>query len=57
MYYCFGCGKGGSIYKFLDEFEKLTFPEAVQRLAERAGIPLPKIHNDEQEISETEETV
>ena len=55
MYYCFGCGKGGSIYKFLDEFEKLTFPEAVQRLAERAGIPLPKIHNDEQEISETEE--
>lgn len=42
MYYCFGCGAGGNVITFLMEYENYTFPEAVQALAQRAGIELPK---------------
>ncbi len=42
MYYCFGCHKGGSVFTFIQEYENVTFPEAVQILAERAGIALPE---------------
>lgn len=41
MYYCFGCGAGGNVFTFLMQHDKLTFVEAVQMLAERAGIALP----------------
>jgi DNA primase len=40
VFYCFGCGKGGNAYRFLQEIEGLTFPEAVERLAGQAGITL-----------------
>jgi DNA primase len=39
-FHCFGCNKGGSVFTFVMEFESLSFPEAVKRLAERAKIPL-----------------
>ena len=42
MYYCFGCGAGGNVITFLMEYENYTFPEALQVLADRAGIELPK---------------
>ncbi len=42
MYYCFGCGAGGNVITFLMEYENFTFREAVEHLAERAGIQLPK---------------
>ncbi|UTY28786.1 DNA primase [Treponema putidum] len=38
VYYCFGCHKGGGIINFLMEMEKLSFMEAVERLAKNAGI-------------------
>lgn len=41
IYYCFGCGKGGDVFSFIEAQEGITFPEAVKRLAERAGIDLP----------------
>ncbi len=41
IFKCFGCGAGGDAFKFLEMMEGLNFPEAVQHLAERAGIPLP----------------
>ncbi len=41
-YYCFGCHAKGDIFTFLVEKEGLSFPEAVERLAEEAGVPLPK---------------
>lgn len=41
-YYCFGCQKGGDVFSFLMEQEKLTFPEALRMLAEKAGIPMPQ---------------
>src|ERR1041385_1797791 len=38
MFRCFGCGKGGDVFRFLMDYESLTFPEAMRRLAERAHI-------------------
>jgi len=43
LYYCFGCGQGGTVYTFLMEHEKMSFVEAVQYLARRANIT---IHED-----------
>lgn len=42
MYYCFGCGAGGNVFTFLMEYEHDSFTEALQILAERAGVELPK---------------
>ena len=42
MYKCFGCGVAGSVITFVMEYENYTFPEAMQFLAEQAGIELPK---------------
>ena len=42
IYYCFGCGEGGNIFKFMMKIENLTFPEAVAKLAAKAGVSLPK---------------
>lgn len=42
MYYCFGCGAGGNAYTFLMQYENYSFQEAIQFLAERAGIRLPE---------------
>jgi DNA primase len=40
MYYCFGCGAGGDVIKFVQEVEGLDFTDAVERLAARANITL-----------------
>jgi len=41
MYYCFGCGVGGNAITFLVEHDGMTFPQAVEELATRAGISIP----------------
>ena len=41
IFHCFGCGEGGDAIAFLVKHERLTFPEAVRTLAERAGVALP----------------
>lgn len=43
MYYCFGCGEGGNVISFLMKYENYTFIEAMEFLAEKAGIELPKM--------------
>ncbi|MFQ9515184.1 MAG: DNA primase [Eubacterium sp.] len=43
MYYCFGCGEGGNVISFLMKYENYTFVEAMEVLANRAGIELPKM--------------
>ena len=48
FYKCFGCGKGGNAFTFLMEMEGLNFPEAIQRVAEMAGVPLPEPIDDGQ---------
>ncbi len=42
LFYCFGCGTGGDVFKFLMLTERFTFPEAVEHVAGRYGIELPK---------------
>jgi DNA primase len=42
IFKCFGCGAGGDVYRFLMDAEKMTFPEAIQLLAGKAGVPLPR---------------
>jgi len=46
IYHCFGCGKGGGVINFIMEIENLSFPEAVEFLAKRAGMPMPEENND-----------
>lgn len=41
LFYCFGCGTGGDVFKFLMLYEKLEFPEALKSLAARYGIAVP----------------
>lgn len=40
-YHCFGCGVSGDHFRFLTELDGLAFPEAVERIAEMAGVALP----------------
>ncbi len=42
IFKCFACGAGGDVFKFVQMRENLSFPQAVERLAERAGIKLQK---------------
>lgn len=42
IYHCFGCGKGGGVINFIMEIENLSFPEAVELLARRAGMSVPE---------------
>jgi DNA primase len=40
IFHCFGCHKGGDVFKFIEEYENIGFMDAVRRLADRAKIPL-----------------
>ncbi len=42
LYYCFGCKKGGNVFTFLNQYNGLNFPEAVEVLARKAALPLPE---------------
>lgn len=42
IFYCFGCGEGGNVFKFMMKIENLTFQEAVAKLAEKCGVCLPE---------------
>ena len=46
IFYCFGCQKGGSVFTFIMEIERVTFPEAIKIVAEKSGMPLPKMVDD-----------
>jgi DNA primase len=54
FYHCFGCGVGGNVFTFLMQMERVSFPEAVRSLAERAGIPIPKYQEEDGLVKETE---
>ncbi len=42
LYHCFGCGVGGDVIKFVSEMDGLSFPEAVESLAERFGVEIKR---------------
>jgi DNA primase len=46
IFYCFGCHKGGSVFNFVMEMERVVFPEAVKIVAEKSGVPLPQMVDD-----------
>src|SRR5688500_4751294 len=46
IFYCFGCAKGGSVFNFEMEMERVSFPEAVRIVAEQAGVALPALEQD-----------
>ena len=48
FFHCFGCGAGGNAFTFLCRLEGITFPEAVKRLAAKAGVTLPQAPDDPQ---------
>ncbi|MFB6097586.1 MAG: DNA primase [Salinibacter sp.] len=54
LYYCFGCGNGGDVFKFVQEIEGVGFLESVRILAERYGIPLPEEEADPEAANERE---
>ncbi len=45
IYHCFGCGKGGDIFSFVQEIEGVDFPTALKELADKAGVKLPERAN------------
>ncbi|MFN3882768.1 MAG: DNA primase [Nitrincola lacisaponensis] len=50
FYYCFGCGAGGNALGFLMEYERLSFPEAIEELARLAGVDIPREEQHPQQI-------
>ncbi len=46
VYHCFGCKKSGNIISFLRDYNGMNFPEALEYLADRAGIPVPEMSRD-----------
>ena len=54
MYHCFGCGVSGNVYTFVMEYENYTFREAVEMLADRAGVALPKMEYSKEAKAEAE---
>jgi DNA primase len=49
VYHCFGCKKSGNIFTFLKEYNGMNFPEALEYLADRHGIPVPVVNDGKQD--------
>ena len=54
FFYCFGCGVGGDVFKFVELQEKVGFLDAIRTLAQRFGIPVPEMEAGEQRESAAE---
>ncbi len=55
FFHCFGCGVGGDVFKFLELHDKIGFHDAVKQLAQRFGLALPELEqNDEQRTNAAE---
>ncbi|MEX2128964.1 MAG: DNA primase [Xanthobacteraceae bacterium] len=57
FYHCFSSGKHGDQFRFLMETEGLSFPDAVERLAGMAGLPLPKVSPEDEKREERRKTL
>jgi DNA primase len=55
FFHCFGCGAGGDVFKFLELRESIAFPDAVKMLAQRFGMALPELEQDEQQRASSAE--
>jgi DNA primase len=52
IFKCYGCGVGGDVIKFVELYDKITFPEAVRQLAGRVGMPVPEPEGAKQDAEE-----
>src|SRR5262245_65174967 len=43
FYHCFGCGASGDVFSFVQKVENISFPESVRVVAQKLGVPLPKV--------------
>jgi len=43
FFHCFGCGVSGDVFSFVQKVENITFPEAVRLIAQKLGVPMPKV--------------
>jgi DNA primase len=43
FFHCFGCGQSGDVFTFVQKVENITFPESVRLIAQKLGVPLPKL--------------
>jgi DNA primase len=43
FYHCFGCGASGDVFSFVQKVENISFPEAVRLIAQKLGVPMPKV--------------
>src|SRR5882672_11344004 len=55
FFYCYGCGVGGDVFKFLELHEKTGFQDAVKLLAQRFGMPLPEMEASDEQRANTAE--
>ena len=55
IYYCFGCGASGSVVNFLMQYERLSFPEAIEELASMQGIQVPYTDNDNNQMAQSKQ--
>ena len=53
FYHCFGCGKSGDVFKFIEDYRGVSFMDAVQIVADRAGIPLEIEHSRKEQSTHT----
>ena len=51
IFHCFGCGESGNAFKFLMRYERMEFPEAVEVLAQKAGVRLPEFQKEDSAVS------
>jgi DNA primase len=55
IFKCYGCGVGGDVIKFIELYDKISFPEAVRQLAGRAGIQVPEGEDSKQDVESQRE--
>ncbi|NLT95278.1 MAG: hypothetical protein GXW85_07025 [Clostridia bacterium] len=49
IFHCFGCGVGGNVFSFIMQADGLSFPEAVQKIAQMVGVTIPENETSEEE--------
>ena len=55
IFHCFGCGVGGDIFKFVMLIEQVSFPESIKIVAEKCGVPVPKVSSGDDRASRERE--
>ncbi|WP_278559673.1 CHC2 zinc finger domain-containing protein, partial [Streptococcus constellatus] len=53
FYHCFGCGKSGDVFKFIEDYRGVSFMDAIQIVADRAGFPLEIEHSRTEQSTHT----